>query len=151
MTERKLSDLFTDGDLATDLASAWDQTEAAGEFTALPRGEYVARIIGGELGAAQTGTPRYVLTFEVVEGDQAGRRFWADIWLTPPAFPMAKRDLAKLGITRFDQLDQPLPAGIRCKVQLGLRTDDEGFQHNRVRSFEVLGVESDPFAPEATT
>jgi len=31
---------------------------------------------------------------------------------------MSKRDLAKLCVTSLDQLDQPLPPGIRCKVKL---------------------------------
>ena len=34
------------------------------------------------------------------------------------SLPMSKRDLAKLCVTSLDQLDQPLPPGIRCKVKL---------------------------------
>ncbi len=46
-----------------------------------------------------------------------GRQFWHDIWLTPVALPMAKRDLAKLGATkeswRVAKLPPPkLPDGL---------------------------------------
>jgi hypothetical protein len=92
----------------------------------------------------------YKLTHKVIEGEYTGRRFWQDIWLTPAALPMAKRDLAKFGVQSLDQLEQPLPKYIRCRVKLGKRRDDDGNEYNRVRSFEVLGIdepERDPYAP----
>jgi hypothetical protein len=95
-------------------------------------------------------TPGYKLTFEVVEGQHAGRRFWLDLWLTEPSLPMTKRDLLKLGVTHPDQLDQPLPKYLRARVKLALRADDNGREYNRVRSFEVIGVDTpevDSFAP----
>ena len=63
---------------------------------------------------------------------------------------MAKRDLAKLGVTALEQLERPLPPGIRCKVKLALRRDDDGTEYNRVKHFEVVGIdppELDAFAP----
>ena len=81
----------------------WKKTAAAADFAPLPPGEYVAHITGGELYASKTkGTPGYKLSFKVIEGEFAGRRFWHDLWLTPAALPMAKRDLAKLGVTNSD-------------------------------------------------
>ena len=50
----------------------------------------------------------------------------------------------------LEQLEQPLPQGIRCRVKLALRKDDDGSEFNRVRRFEVIGVdkpEADAFAP----
>lgn len=97
------------------------------------------------------GTPGYKLTFKVLEGDHAGRQFWHDIWLTPAALPMAKRDLGKLAVTDLEQLERPLPPGIRCAVKLALRRDDDGSEYNRVRRFDVLGIdepERDAFAPD---
>lgn len=65
---------------------------------------------------------------------------------------MAKRDLAKIGVTSLEQLDSPLPQGIRCKIVVALRKDDDGTERNRVVRFEVLGIDEpvkDAFAPEA--
>lgn len=149
----KLTDILANGS-ADALRRQWSETEAAGEFSTLPAGEYVARIIDGTLETARTkGTPGYKSTFRVLEGEHEGRQFWHDIWLTPAALPMAKRDLGKLAITELDQLSQPLPPGIRCRVKLALRRDDDGTEHNKVRRFDVEGIdepEADAFAPADT-
>jgi len=55
-------------------------------------------------------------------------------------------------VTSLEQLENPLPKFIRCKVKLALRKEDDGTESNRVRSFEVLGIdkpEPDAFAPSA--
>ena len=150
MTRKSLSDILHAGDRES-LADAWDSTAAAEDFTPLPSGEYEARIVSGELFTSKTkGTPGYKLAFRILEGEHADRQFWHDIWLTPAALAMAKRDLGKLGVTSLDQLEKPLPPGIRCRVKLVLRKDDNGDEHNRVRRFEVVGIdkpEDDAFAP----
>jgi hypothetical protein len=147
---KSLTDILREGD-RENLSRAWGQTEAAEDFAPLPAGEYVARVLTGELFKSQAkGTPGYKLTFRVLEGEHAGRQFWDDVWLTPAALPMAKRDLAKLGVTALDQLEKPLPPGIRCKVKLVLRRDDDGTEYNRVKTFAVVGIDppdADPFAP----
>ncbi len=146
----KLSDILRDG-AGDDIRDVWDSTEAAGEMGPLPPGEYVAHIKAGELETSRTNaTPGYKLTFQVIDGEFAGRRFWHDCWLTPAALPQTKRDLAKLGVTALEQLERPLPRFIRCKVKLALRRDDDGNERNRVKLFEVIGIdppEADPFAP----
>jgi hypothetical protein len=150
---RSLSQILNDND-RTKLKQAWNDTQAAGELAPLPPGEYVAHILSGELDTAKTGTLGYKLTFTVVEGEHVGRRFWHDIWLTPAALPMAKRDLVKLGITDLDMLDKPLPQGIRVKAKIVLRHDDDGNEHNRVKTFDVVGIdkpEPDAFAPDSDT
>ncbi len=151
MNERKkLTDILHGSDHDV-LAKAWRETEAAVEMGPLPSGEYVARIIAGELVTSRTkSTPGYRLTFRVLGGDYVGRRFWSEIWLTPAALPMAKRDLAKLGVQSFDQLDKPIPQGIRCQVKLALRKNEQGDEYNAVKTFTVIGIdapETDPFAP----
>jgi hypothetical protein len=68
------------------------ETKAAENFAPLPSGEYVARIVGGELFTSKSkGTAGYKLAFRVLEGDYQGRQFWHDGWLTPAALSMAKR------------------------------------------------------------
>jgi hypothetical protein len=147
---KKLTDILR-GSTRETIEKAWNETEAAGEMGPLPTGEYVARIIAGELVTSRTNaTPGYRLTFRVLEGDYVGRRFWSEIWLTPAALPMAKRDLLKIGVQSLDQLEKPLPPGIRCKVKLALRKNEQGDEYNAVKSFEVVGIDApevDPFAP----
>jgi hypothetical protein len=148
---KKLMDILHAGDRER-LSKAWAESKAADEFGILPAGEYVARIIDGTGTNARTGTAGYKLTFRVLEGEYTGRLLWHDLWLTEAALPMAKRDLGKLGVTSLEQLDNPLPQGIRCNVRLAVRRDDDGNPSNRVRSFEVVGIdepERDPFAPSA--
>jgi len=153
MARKYLSDILRNGDKES-LSRAWGETKAAEDFTLLPPAEYVARIVGGELSNSKTkGTPGYKLAFRVLEGDHQGRHFWHDVYLTPAALPMAKRDLAKLGVTALEQLERPLPPGIRCKCKLVIRRDDGGAEFNRLQRFEVVGIdppEVDAFAPQDT-
>lgn len=147
----RLSDIISNNG-NDDFANLWNQTKAADEMGPIPPGEYITHIVGGELEASRTKrTPGYKLTFQVIEGDFKGRRLWLDCWLTPAALPQTKRDLAKLGVTELEQLEKPLPKYIRCKTKVALRRDDDGNERNRVKSFEVIGLdkpEMDPFAPE---
>jgi hypothetical protein len=153
MTRKSLSDILHNGDQEA-LSRAWGETKAAEDFAPLPSGEYVARIVGGELFTSKTkGTAGYKLAFRVLEGDHQGRQFWHDVWLTPAALPMAKRDLSKLGVTALAQLERPLPPGIRCRVKLTLRRDDDGTETNKVRRLDVIGIDlpdADAFAPAAS-
>ena len=151
MERKKLTDILH-GSERDAIASAWETTKAAEEFAPLPAGEYVAHVIKGEPFTSKSNhTPGYRLTFKVIEGEHEGRLFWTECWLTEAAMAMTKRDLGKLGVTSIDQLEQPLPQGIRVKAKLALRRDDDGTEYNRVRSFEVLGIdapERDAFAPK---
>jgi hypothetical protein len=145
---QKLSDVLGGG--GESLTTTWASTTAASDFTPLPTGTYVARIVSGELKTAKKGTPGYKLAFKVLEGEYTGRQVWHDVWLTPAAMSMTKRDLGKLGVTSLEQLEEPLPQGIRCKVKLALRRGDDGAEYNRVQSFDVLGIdkpEDDDFPP----
>jgi hypothetical protein len=126
------------------LARQFDEAEAAGDMLPLPRGTYRCRVADGELVTSKSGTPGYTLTFTVDDGDHKGRRLWHSAWLTEAAMPMSKRDLAKLGVTSLDMLDRPLPAGFVCDVKVALRVDDDGVERNRVVSFNVVEVLSDP-------
>lgn len=150
MERKKLTDILRAG-TGDNIRNLWDRTEAAKDLAPLPPGEYVAHVISGELFTSkEKGTPGYKLAFKVCEGEHAGRMFWDDIWLTPAALPMAKRDLGKLGVSALDQLERPLPPGIRARVKVVVRKGDDGADFNKVRSFDVLGIdapEADAFAP----
>lgn len=133
------------------LQSLWNDTQAADEFSALPAGTYKCRLIAGQLSKASTGTPCFRLTFEALEGEYAGRRIWHSVWLTEAALPLAKRDLAKIGIATLAQLEQPIPQGLICELRVVLRVDNDGIEYNRVRALAVTGTEApDPFAPTET-
>ncbi len=147
---KKLSDILLLNSDRERLSNLWKMTAAAAEFAPLPPGEYPFRVLSGELFTAKRGTPGYKLTLEVTEGEFEGRRAWCDFWLTPAALPMTKRDLAKLGVTDLNQLEQPLPQGILIKGKLALRRDDEGNESNKLVRFECTGVEpGDAFEPPA--
>lgn len=150
MERKSLSDILSNG-RGSNIRDLWNSTDAAGELDPLPAGDYTAHIVAGDLEASRTNaTPGYKLTFRVCEGPHTGRQFWHDCWLTPAALPQTKRDLSKLGVTDLDQLERPLPRGIRCKCKLVVRRDDDGNTYNRVRRFDVVGLdppERDAFAP----
>jgi hypothetical protein len=151
MTRKLLSEILHGSD-EDRIRDAWARTEAAEDYgTPLPSGEYTCHVVGCDpFNARQKGTPGVRLAFKVIEGEHAGRRAWHDCWLTEAALPQTKRDLAKLAVTTLDQLERPLPQGIRCVVKLALRKDDDGTERNRVRSFQVVGLdepEVDAFAP----
>lgn len=146
-----LLDILSNGNGDDDLKKLWDTSEAADDFKPLPDGAYVCHAVDGVLDKSRQGTPGYKITFKVLEpSEHAGRLIWHDCWLTPAAMPQSKRDLGKLGIQSLEQLQKPLPRFIRCKVKIALRTDDDGTQRNRVKTFEAVGFDKepvDPFAP----
>ena len=151
MTRKSLSDILREGDRET-LSRAWDEAKAADDYgEPIPAGEYVCHLVAANLFNAKTkGTPGVKLAFKVIEGEHTGRRVWHDCWLTGLALPQTKRDLLKLGIERLEQLDSPLPPGIRCAVRVAFRQDDHGNPFNRVKTFTVVDIdppEQDAFAP----
>ena len=146
-TRKSLVDVLH-GSARADLARQFDEAEAAGDMRPLPRGMYRCRVTDGELVTSKGGTPGYTLTFTVDDGEHKGRKLWHTAWLTPAALPMTKRDLAKLGVTSLDMLENPLPAGFVCDVKVALRVDDDGVERNRVVSFAVVEVLADPSADD---
>jgi uncharacterized protein DUF669 len=134
-----------------DFKRTWDTTEASAGFAPLPAGTYRCLVASGELFISRTNaTPGYKITFDVIAGPFSGRKVWHDLWLTSKALGMAKGDLERLGITRTEQLEQPLPAGLVADVVVIQRTEDDGTTFNRVKSFKVIDrdVSPDDFAPD---
>lgn len=146
-TRKSLVDVLN-GNSRAELARQFDEAEAAGDMLPLPRGTYRCRVTDGELVTSKSGTPGYTLSFAVDDGEHKGRKLWHTAWLTPAALPMTKRDLAKLGVTSLDMLENPLPAGFVCDVKVALRVDDDGVGRNRVVSFVVVELLADPTADD---
>ena len=133
-----------------DFKKTWETTEASEGFPPLPSGTYRCLVAGGDMfNTDKNSTPGYRVVFEVTSNPYVGRKFWHSIWLTDKALAMAKAELAKLGITRPEQLEQPLPPGMIADVKVVLRTNDDGDQFNRVKSFQVIQSEvpAADFAP----
>jgi hypothetical protein len=144
---KKLSDILAAGN-GGNIRNIWNSVTAADDFAPLPPGEYTFRVLTGELFTAKKGTPGHKLTLEVTEGEYEGRRAWHDLWLTAPALPMTKRDLAKIGVTTLEQLERPLPAGILIRGKVVLHRDDDGNEVNKLKRFGFVGVEpGDAFEP----
>jgi hypothetical protein len=146
---KKLSDILLNSDRER-LERTWSTTKPADDLKPIPAGDYRCRVTSGELFTSKSGTPGYKLTLEVLDGEHAGRRVWHDVWLTEAALAMAKRDLAKLGIDRPEQLERPLPEGIIISARVALKRNDDGTEYNRVVRFDFVAVEPpalEPFAP----
>jgi hypothetical protein len=105
-------------------------------------------VLKGELRQSRQGTAGYRVTFCVDDGEFRGARLYLDCWLTEKAMPMSKRDLLKLGVTSVSQLEQPLSQGLVADVTVVRYQDDEGAEHNRVRTFAVVDRRRDPTADE---
>jgi hypothetical protein len=153
MQERKrLSDILPQSE-RDNLARLWDSTKPADDLGLLPEGKYHCRIIDGTAFTAKTGTRGFKITYEIVDGVHAGRWIWSEpMWFTPDAMAITRRELARIGIDRMEQLDHPIPRGILATVKLKVRRDEDGIERNRVTSFRVTGIEvgePDPFAPDA--
>ena len=147
--KKSLTDCLPKGTITDAMQQAFVSADIAKDLLPLSPGEYPCRVLTGELVNARTGTPGYKVAFEVTEGENVGRRLFLDLWLTPAAMPYTKRDLAKIGVTELAQCKRPLPPGMLATVRVSVRKDDDGNTFNRVRSFDVTGVEkADAFAPK---
>jgi len=144
---KNFNDILGDDD-RDRLRRAWESTKAADDFDPVPPGTYTLRLCKLEpFTSRQKGTPGLRWHLEVTEGTYAGRRVYHECWMTQAALPMSMRDLGKIGIKSFDQLDRPVPPGILVKAKVVLRKDDSGDERNRVVRIEFAGTEKpDPYA-----
>lgn len=148
-----------DGEQPQDFREAFKLFETAQaaadvDYSPIPKGDYVVELIqeGTGLFRSKGGTRGYKLEMRVAEGEFTGRRLWFDLWLTPNAVPITKRELSRIGITKTEQLGSPIPVGIRVRVQVVTEQDDRGGLHNRVKTIrEFVGLApADPFAPTSS-
>jgi hypothetical protein len=135
----------------SDFQKTWDSTEASAGFDPLASGVYRCLITDGGLFTSRTKkTPGYKVEFQVIAGPFAGRKVWFDAWLSSKALGVAKGELGKLGITRPEQLEQPLPPGLIADVTVVQQTDDNDIVFNRVKRFKIIdtGVPAADFGPD---
>jgi Protein of unknown function (DUF669) len=152
---KKLSDILLSSE-RDNLERLWSTTKPAEDLKAIPRGIYRCRIIKGEVFRSRNGNLGYKLTLQVIEGEHAGRLLWHDVWLTHDGAKYALRDLGKLGVESFGQLENPLPEGIVVNANVVLRRGDDGTERNELKHtnpFDVVGIEPpapEPYAPKTT-
>jgi hypothetical protein len=140
---RKLSDIL-DGRNLEELAHNFNSIEAAPEYEPVPAGSYEVDFVHGELCRSTNGNTGYTCHFEIAGGECRGRRIYHTLWLSEAAMAYSKRDLAKLGIVRLEQCEEPIPPGIFCTVKVVERTEDNGTRRNRVVRIDAGGIRNDP-------
>jgi hypothetical protein len=142
---RKLTDILQGHDLE-ELTRRFDHTEPAAELEPVPPGRYEVDFVDGEVRWSSRGTLGYTCKFEISAGDFRGQRLWHTLWLSDDAMAYSLRDLKKLGISSLAQMEQLVPPGIFCFVQVAMRTGDDGVQRNTVTRIYPGGVRSDTMA-----
>lgn len=145
----RLADILGD-DIRESLSRIWDETQAAQDYSAIPKGRYLLEAVAATLDQSAKGTPAYCIRFRVIdpESPHHGRLVFHRSYLTKAALAISKRDLKTLGITDLDQLEKPLPQGIRVEADVIVRTLDDGRQTNELRNLKSAPMaEPDPFAP----
>ena len=128
---------------------AFDQTEAAPEYTPVPPGIYVARVLRGEYARTRSGADAYRLQFEITEGEHAGKTVLRTWTFGPKALPYTKRDLAAFGLTTSAKLLSPFPEpGREYRVQLvvALQRGDDGIERNDIKRIDLVRVDDAPAA-----
>ena len=114
--KKKLSEIVKN---MSALKQQWSQTAPAPDTdTPVPAGVYLCDLLDGAAFESRGGTPGYKVTLKVKEGAFAGRFVWHDFYLSEKALPYTLRALTKIGITRPEQLDEPLPPGLVVKAKV---------------------------------
>ena len=127
----------------------FDAAEPAPEYTPIPAGVYMARVLRGEYCSTRKGDDAYRLRFEVTEGEQAGKPIPRTWTFGPKAMPYTKRDLAPFGLTTTAQLLSPFPpAGKEYHVRLvvALQRGNDGIERNDIKRIDLLRVVDSPAA-----
>lgn len=128
---------------------AFDNADAAPEFTPLPPGIYSACILRGEYCSTKAGADAYRLRFEITEGEQKGKTVIRTWTFSPKAVPYTKRDLAPFGLTSTAKLLSPFPEPGReylVRLVIALQRGDDGIERNDVKRIDLVRVDESPAA-----
>ncbi|MBW7865054.1 MAG: hypothetical protein H3C30_11670 [Candidatus Hydrogenedentes bacterium] len=109
----------------------------------VPPGIYQAILVEAEFRKSSHGTPGWHAKVEIIGGPHAGRRFWADYWLSKPAKPVSKDRLARMELYCIDDLRNP-PIGREYAIDVAHRAGSMG------RVFVDI-VDAVPMSPADTT
>ena len=129
--------------------NAFDQTEAAPEYTPVPPGIYTARVLRGEYATTKAGADAYRVRFEITECEYAGKTVLRTWTFGPKALPYTKRDLAPFGLTTSAKLLSPFPEPgreYRVRLVVALQRGDDGIERNDVKRIDLERVVDAPAA-----
>ena len=131
------------------LEQAFDPNEAEGrnDYSPLPTGVYSMQIIDSAWKETKSGSGKYIkLEFEILDGEQTGRKYWENLNLVNPnetAVKIARGTLKEIceSVGIFSALEdtedlhfKPLLADVVCKP----RKDDPAQMENNVRKYMPL-------------
>lgn len=129
--------------------AAYDTAVAALEFTPIPPGIYVARVLRGECTTTKAGEDAYRMRFEVTEGPQTGKTVLRTWTFGPKALGYTKHALTPFGLTTTAELLSPFPpAGREYLVRLvvALQRGNDGREFNDIKRIEIIRVDESPAA-----
>lgn len=135
-----------------------EEVEPSTAFDAVPPGWYTAIITESEWKETRAGTGRYLaLTLEIVDGQFANRKIWANLNLNNPnekAVEIAQRDLS--AICRAVGVLKPRNSEElhfkKLEIKVALQKDNP--ERNEIKGYRAVGSESGaskPSAPKAET
>ncbi len=103
----------------------------------VPPGIYQAILVEAEFRKSSHGTPGWHAKVEIIDGPHAGRRFWADYWLSKPAKPVSKDRLARIGLHSIEDLKNA-PLGAKYLVRVSSRVGRNGQLYSEVDLVKLL-------------
>jgi len=127
------------------------------EFSALPEGQYVVIAIASEMKPTKSGTGQFLqFTFEVLDGQQKGRKLWARLNLVNPnqtAVDIAQRELG--AICRAVNVIKPSDsAELHNKpmlITVAVEIDDRKRESNIIKKYEPVSAGAGALATAAPT
>jgi len=143
-----MKDSMAGDGFGVDVQNIWDNANEWGD--PLPAGVYQCYALRTENCTSQQNTPGVRLVLEVADGDHAGETVSDVMWLTTKAAGRAKKLLRPVGVVSPDQFGKPFPKRVTVDVKLVLRKNDDGDEHNEIRSITYVSVDdwpADPLAP----
>jgi len=131
-----------DGLAAFDAAKPMD-------FSPVPEGTYLTRVLRGERATTKKGDPCYRMRFEIVEGEYAAKTLIRTWTFKGNAASIAKTDLSPFGLTTSAKLLSPFPEAGReylVRLKVVLQRGNDGREFNDIKRIEIVRVDESPAA-----
>ncbi len=116
------------------------------EFTALPEGQYVVIATASEMKPTKTGQGQYLqITFEVLDGQQKGRKLWARMNLvnaSQTAQDIAQRELGAIcrAVGVIKPKDSAELHNRPLMVTVAVEIDERKREGNVIKKYEAVGA-----------